>query len=349
MEENQVPNPGQQFNVTGQPKKKKSMGPVKGILIALVLAVIVIAIGFLIRMLVQGDGDYFLPFKQMFGIEEEEGSTSKKKSKKTKEVEEDEDEPEEEEEGQKTDPLGGKYTKLSSATSGDKVEHYRMSMDMGKTLKAMLEELDDAGLSSSSSSAGSMQMVLMMLNQFGDIIDGEVYYDIYFEGNDLIQVVFGYDYKDLLDNLYKYMKQNAPDSLEEENIKSADDLGKYLKDVLGQSLTEDTIYEMIAKDDATKKQLEQFGLSKKDITDAIDIVNEEGLIEFYLTGTTKIKGMISLALGTKDVKDGLKEMESEYGIKIDEDNIFSSLLEAMEDMEEIEKLEDYGMTFVKIK
>ena len=368
MEENQIPNPGQQFNnVTGEPKKKKSMGPVKGIIVALILAIIVIAIGFLIRMLVQGDGDYFLPFKQMFGIEEEEGSTSKKKSKKTTNTVEEPEE--EEEEGQKEDPLGGKYTLLSEATSGAKVEHYRISMDMGKMLKQMLKEIDTDDLEkiadkgselSSGSSSGkseqlissitdSMGMVMMVLNQFSDVIDGEMYFDIYFEGNDLIQIVMGYEYDKLLTKLYSYMKQNSPDTLTEQGIKSADDLGKYLKDTLDTNFNEDAIYEMIADKEETKKQLDEYGISKKDITDAVDFVNEEGLFEVYINGTTKLKGLISLVLGTKDVKDGLKQVESQYGIKIDPDNIFSSLFKSLGDVDEIEELEDYGMSFVKIK
>lgn len=364
MEENQVPNQEpqqsqpqagqQQYNNYGGPKKKKGLGPVKGTLLALCLAIIIIAIGLLIRMCIAGDGDYILPFKQMFGIEEEEGSSSEKKSKKTV-VEEDEDEDEnedEDEDGQTGDPLGGKYTLLSSATSGAKVEHYKMSMDLGKIFKKVMDEIDtdDLDMSSSSDDFGSiMSMGLMILDQFSDVIDGEIYCDIYFEGNDLIQFVFGYDYDKLLTNLYKYMKKNAPESLEEENITSVDDLRDYIKETLEENLTEDVICEMIMDSDDAKDMMDQIGLKEKDIKDAIDIVIDDGLIEFYVTGTTKLKGIISLALGTKEFKESISDFEDEYGVKIDEDDVFASMFEGLLNSEEFEELEDYGMTFVKIK
>ena len=347
---NQVPNQGQQFNATNGPSKKKGLGPVKGTLLALLLAIIVIAIGFLVRMLVQGDGDYLLPFKQMFGIEEEEGTSSKKKSKK--EVEEPEEGPEEEEEGQKGDPLGGKYTLLSPATSGDKVEHYRMTMNMGKLLKVAMKEYDkmDLDLSNDQTGIGSMAaMGVMLLQQMADVIDGEIYGDIYFEGNDLVQIVFGYDYEKLLTKLYDYMKKNSPETLTEEKITSADDLGKYVKEVLDENLTEEFIYNSMIQDKSSKEAMEQLGLREKDIKEAIDIVNEEGLFEFYITGTTKIKGIISLALSSKDFQESIKDAAKEYGIKIDEDDVFASFFEAAMDTDEFEDLEDYGMTFVKIK
>jgi len=353
MEENQVPNPGQQFNVTGEPKKKKGMGPVKGLIVAFILAIIVIAVGFLIRMLVQGDGDYFLPFKQMFGIEEEEGSTSKKKSKKTTNtVEEPEEDDDDEEEGQKGDPLGGKYTKLSSAVSGDKVEHYRLSANVGEMLEKILKEVntDELNFGDDESGMGSMvSMMLAMLKQFADVVDGEVYYDVYFEGNDLIQIVIGYDYDKLVTKLYKYMKKESPEALQEMKITDEEGLKEYLCTTLNAYLTEDQIYEMMISDEKSKKSMEEIGLSKKDILDAIDLVNEEGLVELYITGTTKVKGIISLVLGTKDFKDSLKQFEDQYDIEIDEDDIFSSLFKSLQDSDDFEELEDYGVELIKIK
>ena len=53
MEENEYQNP-----MGGNGTKKKGMGPLKIVLIVLVVAVILCAVGLLIRMLVADDGDY---------------------------------------------------------------------------------------------------------------------------------------------------------------------------------------------------------------------------------------------------------------------------------------------------
>ena len=66
MEENQNSN-SDEFTFSEDGKKKKGMGPLKGLLIALVMVFLIIVIGLLIRMVVAGDGDYFKPFKDMFG------------------------------------------------------------------------------------------------------------------------------------------------------------------------------------------------------------------------------------------------------------------------------------------
>ena len=125
MEENQVPNPEQQNNnVTGKQKTKKKMGPVKGLLLAILIVFLICVLGLLIRMVVAGDGDYFKPIKDIFGIEEKEDKKSSNSSKG----------------GESSVKSASRYALLSSDTEGENVKHYRLTLDMGDFFSKIMEE-----------------------------------------------------------------------------------------------------------------------------------------------------------------------------------------------------------------
>lgn len=356
-EESQKPNP-EQFNVTGNAKKKKGLGPVKGLLLAILIIFLICVVGLLVRMVVEGDGDYFKPVKELFGMEEdEEETTSKKKDKRKSDKDEDDDEDEKEvketktSKGSTSSKSASKYALLSDDTEDEDVKHYRMSFDMEEIMGTVMDEmseLDEDVSSYGNSEIGSMMgMAMMILPEVSDMIAGEVYFDVYFEGNDIIQIVVGYDYGELLENVYDYLKETVGDELKEEGIKSADDLAEMLVKQFDEYLDEDTICKEImnSSDEDTLATLKELGIKEKDIKDAIDINNAKGVIEFYITGTTKLKGLMSMVLGNEDFLDGLKDMEDELKVKIDEDNVIESMLKAINKSDECA---NYGIKFVEV-
>ena len=350
-EMNQTPNP-EQVNVSGNGKKKKGLGPVKGLLLAILIVFLICVIGLLVRMVVEGDGDYFKPVKSLFGIEEEEEETSsKKKNKKKSDDDEDEDEKETKEtknnKGKTSSKTTARYALLSDDTEDEDVKHYRMALDMEDIMDTVMDEmseLDDDDYGDMNSMVG---MAMMILPQVSDMIAGEIYFDIYFEGNDIVQIVVGYEYGELLENLYDYLKEEAEDELEAEGIKSADDLGEMLVEQFDEYLDEDAICKelMSSSDSETAATLSALGIKEKDIKDAIDINNAKGVIELYITGTTKIKGLMSMVLSSEDFLDELKDMEDELKVKVDEDNVIESMLKAINKSDE---LAAYGLKFVEV-
>lgn len=408
MEENQVPNPGP-FNVTGEqkPKKKKSMGPVKGTLVALLLAIIVIAIGFLVRMVIAGDGDYLKPIKDIFGIEDEDEDEDKKASVSRRD------------DVVVTPPVqaAGRYALLSDSVEGSNVKHYRLTVDVGeffKTIKEYLpsivdydendwhyEEngkeywLDDsdsdwdwsyddnnynydyddydysdwdwdydyddsddfynynepAAISEGFDAIGSnlesmLDVGMTFLELMGDLFDGEMYFDIYFEGNEIVQVVVGYDYMEFLENMYGYMLENNEEEIDDEEISSVSDLAKLVVKEFDEILDKDKLYDMFAEDEEFEASLKEMGIREKDVKDAIDFVNDEGLVEVYLNGTTKVKALLSMVLESESMKDELEEMEKETGVKLDEDNIIESVLKAANKSDGYKEL---GFKFVEVR
>ena len=199
----------------------------------------------------------------------------------------------------------------------------------------------------STSVSDFMTSMIMMVQEMADMIDGEMYFDIYFEGNEIVQVVVGYDYGPFLDNLYSYVKDEAGDELEEEGIYSVDDLADMMVEQFDEILDKDTLYDMIidSSDEDIEASLKEFGIKEKDIKDAIDFNNDRGLIEFYINGTTKLKALLSMVLESEDFQSELKAMEEETGVKVDEDNIIESILEAANKTEEYSEWE---LEFVEV-
>ena len=353
-EMNQTPNP-EQVNVSGNGKKKKGLGPVKGLLLAILIVFLICVIGLLVRMVVEGDGDYFKPVKDLFGIEEEEEETSSKKKNKKKSDDEDEDEKENREtktnKGKTSSNSSSRYALLSDDTEDEDVKHYRMTLDMEEIMETVMDEMSELDEDDYSSYGGSdiesmMGMAMMILPEVSDMIAGEMYFDIYFEGNEIVQIIVGYDYGEFLENLYDYLKEEAGDELEEEGIKSADDLADMLVEQFNEYLDEDALCkELMNSSDDTAETLSEMGIKEKDIKEAIDINNAKGVIEFYITGTTKLKGLMSMVLDSEEFQEELKDMATETKIKIDEDNIIESILEAMNDTDECAA---YGLEFVEV-
>ena len=387
MEENENQNP-EQFNNSGKPKKKKGLGFFKGLLLFLVIAVIICAVGLLIRMVVADDGDYLLPIRQLFGLEEEnddddkEESKTKKTSKSAK--------------NSSSLKSAQRYTLLSDDAEDSDVKHYRLTIDVKEFFELMMEELEDTDLLSSdydyedydydwddedydydwndedydfdlddydfedydydwdedytgSDDLSSMLgLGMMLLEEMGDMIDGEMYFDIYFEGNEIVQVVIGYDYAKFLENLYDYMLEEDEESLEDEGIESLDDFADYLVEQFEEVLDEDAIYDMImdSSDEDVEAALAELGIKEKDIKEAFDFYVDKGIMEVYINGTTKLKALLSMGLESESFRKELEEMEEETGVEVDEDNIIESIIEALNSSEE---LEDYGMEFVEVK
>lgn len=385
MEENQAPNPNQ-FNIAGNGnvKKKKGMGPLKGLLLAILMVFLICVIGLLIRMVVVGDGDYFKPIKDIFGIEEDDKDEDdeEKESKVSKKTSS-----EKKSSGNSKFQAIGKYALLSDDVDGKNVKHYRLTVDMGELFDLVMKELstesngydneyyssdndefdwneyedtldefnyleDEYDESKNSSNEfnqfeNMMGMAMMLMQEMADMIDGEMYFDIYFEGNEIVQIVIGYDYSKLLENLYDYMLDEAEDELEDEGINSVEDLADMIVEEFDAILDKDTLYDMImdSSDEDIESQLKEFGIKEKDIKDAVDFNNDKGVIEIYINGTTKLKALISMGLESESFQEEIKAMEKETGVKIDEDNIIESILEAANESDEYS---DFGFEFVEV-
>ena len=332
-------------------QKKKGMGPIKGLIVALILAICILAIGLLIRMLIADDGDFFKPIKNIFGIEEknEEEDTkeddAKKSSKKISS-------------NRKNENLSNRYVYLSNKVEDKEVKHYRLTVDMGNFIEKFMEEFDEdkidemfnekEDVSTDSNNLNTLiQTYISLLQQLSDLIDGEMYFDIYFEENEIVQIILGYDYNKLLENIYEYVKKLDSDGMKEEGINNLEDFVKYVKDQIEDSINEEVICDMILdSNEEVKDTLSEYGIKEKDIKDAIDINIDNGLIELYINGTTKLKAIISMALDSKEFQDNIKQIEKDSKIKIDEDNIIESILKSINDIDEYE---DFGLKFEKVK
>ena len=180
MEENQVPNQNpEQFNISGNEKKKKGLGPVKGTLLAIFIVILICLLGLLIRMVVADDGDFFKPIKSIFGIEDEE--ENEKKTSKTEKKSST---------GKSSFQSAERYALLSDDVEDEDVKHYRLTIDMKEFFSQMMDELGAAGnfenqdysdFDSENNPFGNMMgMAMTTLSQMADKIDGEIYFDIYF-------------------------------------------------------------------------------------------------------------------------------------------------------------------------
>ena len=376
MEENQVPNPEQQNNnVTGKQKTKKKMGPVKGLLLAILIVFLICVLGLLIRMVVAGDGDYFKPIKDIFGIEEKEDKKSSNSSKG----------------GESSVKSASRYALLSSDTEGENVKHYRLTLDMGDFFSKIMEEYStindfsddndysynedededeedyyydsdysyseddysadssddfysDDTTSSISKFEDMMESAMFMMQMMGDMVDGEMYFDIYFEGNEIVQIVIGYDYAKLAKNIYDYTIEYDEESMEDEGIKSYDDFVEYMNEQISTMLDKDEICKAIMEsmDEETKNKLSGMGIKEKDIKEAIDFNCDKGIFEMYINGTTKLKALVSMGLESDSFKEELVALEEGANVTIDEDNI-------IEASNETDIYSEYGIEFIEVK
>ena len=72
-----------------------------------------------------------------------------------------------------------------------------------------------------------------------------MYFDIYFEGNEIVQIVIGYDYAKLAKNIYDYTIEYDEESMEDEGIKSYDDFVEYMNEQISTMLDKDEICKAI--------------------------------------------------------------------------------------------------------
>ena len=385
MEENQNSN-SDEFTFSEDGKKKKGMGPLKGLLIALVMVFLIIVIGLLIRMVVAGDGDYFKPFKDMFGIETEDDTN------KTK----DEESVSDKLSGSNQSVSSSRYLLLSDEVENENVKHYRMTIDVKDMVSKVMDQMyntydsnEDEDLYSDeydntldnedsysdnwldnessddysnddldsyptdeSSTSAEIENVLgtlsFMMGFLEDMIDGEIYADVYFEGNEIVQVVVGYDYEKFIENYYESAldDEDAMSELEEQGIESVEDFKEYISSQFDEYLDEDYLCEMLMKEEDVASSLGELGIKEKDIKDAIDINNDIGLIEIYLNGTSKVKALISMGLESTGFQDTIEAIEEENDFTFDEDNIIESFFELANENEEYQEM---GIEFVEVK
>jgi len=312
MEENNSNNEEFKQVDTNPVNKKKKLGPVKGILLAILIVFLIVVVGLLIRMVVADDGDYFLPFKKMFGIEEEEDRKTKK-----------EKEPEEKTTSKTSVSSAERLSKLSSDATAKDVEHY--------TVNVSLKELMNMGLATLTTNGDASELTNSLLDGFMDnndmddnwnyddnddynwddddyddwnyddededdynwdeedddevldnmslddiaeLMEGEIIVDLYTKGNEVVQVVVGIDYMDLLKNLYDYALE-----LETEEVEAFDtfeDYADYIKTTLKMYLNKEMLVESIADEVSDY-------IDEDELADMIDIVNDRGLFELYFT------------------------------------------------------------------
>ena len=114
---------------------------------------------------------------------------------------------------------------------------------------------------------------------------------------------------------------------------------------LDENLDVDKLYDMIADSEETKEKLNEYGIKEKDIKEAIDFQIDTGILEVYINGTTKVKGLISMFLDSKEFENTLNQIK-DGKVDIDEDNVIESLIEVINGIDEIS---EYGLEFVEIK
>ena len=447
MEENQNPN-SDQFSFAEDGKKKKGMGPWKGLLIAIVIVFLICVIGLLIRMVISGDGDYFKPFKSLFGIEEEVEDKDKN---------EDQSKVDSSKTSTSNKSLSSpRYSLLSSDVDDKDVKHYRLTVNVKDFMEKIMNQLSSINSSSSlygdesdyydeddndndnmiddedsssyddifnnlnsplsynnkdnvfnklaydneynlfndneddvlndedeyyndnedgmiddedeysydneedsvldedngNSFLESLQPFMFISSMMNDIIDGEMYVDIYFNGNEIVQVVLGYDYEELAENLYDIILEQDSDSItemEEEGIENVDDFVNYIKEQLDENIDEDALYDMLIEDEDIEKALKEMEIKEKDIKDVIEINNDIGLIELYLNGTKKVNDLISSYLNSGELSEMIDSASEETGFEFDKDNIIESFIEFSNEAQELEEYQDMGIEFVEIK
>lgn len=334
--------------------KKKGLGALKGFLLAILIVFLICVIGLLIRMVVAGDGDYLKPVKQIFGLEEEdddedeeEGKSSKKSGKEEKE--ETEETTKKKKASSKTSFTSAeKYTLLSDDVEDEDVKHYRLTVDMEDFFGEFMDKAEDTELpDEESGQIGSMiGMAMMVAEEMSDRIAGEMYFDVYFEGNEIVQIIIGYDYGEFLEKFYDSMLED--EDADELEIESVDELAEQVVSIFDEILDEDKLYDRImeAYGDTAEPMLTQIGLKEKDIKDMIDFRNEEGLVEVYINGTSKLNALLTLVLGNEGLTESLKDMEKETKVKFDEDNIIESILKGANSSD---IYDEFDFKFVEVK
>lgn len=445
MEENENQNPVQSsdnFNFSdngGNGKKKKSMGPVKGLFVAIVIAVLIILLGLLIRMIIAGDNDYFKPIKDIFGIKDEEKTKAPNKVESITNNE------------SNNFISAERYSLLISDVDNKDVKHYRMTLNLKEFFQNLYDEMqdstnyndydsdyeddsqdedslfdktmslrmidedyddseddtyyddeddfyyddsddsyydddddfyyddendlsddeiysddrfrssldseddygtdyidpeDDMGGKIENFISQFSSMMSMMGDQIEDLIGGEMYYDIYFEGNEIVQVVLGVDYGDVISNVYDYIIENSSDEeieeMENEGVYSPEDLADYIVDKFNEGFDMDEMLD----DDSVKENLSEYDLTKQDIKSALNIHLDRGIAEIYLTGTGKVNELLNEYFDSYEFKQNFIDVDTgENIIDIDEDNIIEDLINYSNENEENQ---NYGMEFVEI-
>lgn len=425
MEENENQNPVQSsdnFNFSdngGNGKKKKSMGPVKGLFVAIIIAVLIILLGLLIRMIIAGDNDYLKPIKDIFGIEDEEKTKAPNKVESITNNE------------SNNFISAERYSLLISDVEDKDVKHYRMTLDLEDLFQNLYDEIqdsanyndydsdyeddnqdedslfdktmslrmtnededdtyfddsddsyyddendlsddeiysddrfrssldseddygtdyidpeDDIGNTIENFMSQFGTMMTMMGDQIKDLVGGEIYFDIYFEGNEIVQVVLGVDYGDIISNVYDYIIENSSDEeieeMENEGVYSPEDLADYIVDKFNEGFDMD---EMLS-DDSVKENLSEYNLTKQDIKSALNIYLDRGIAEIYLTGTGKVNEMLKEYFDSYEFKQNFIDIDTgENIIDIDEDNIIEDLINYSNENEDNQ---NYGVEFVEI-
>ena len=369
MEENG--NENENFNFSEEKPKKKGMGPLKGLLLAILIVFLICVIGLLIRMVVSGDGDYFKPIKTIFGIEGEKEDKEASNQSST----------------DKTDvskSLTNRYSLLSSSVDAKNVKHYRLTLDIQELLEKAMEDpklntvddtdeddygyddednysyddsdedyyYDEESYSTQTSNdfASSMASYLSLLEQMIDLVDGEIYADVYFNGNELVQVIIGFDYDKLVGNIYDFIIDNADEEtiegMEDDGIESEEDFKDYIVDTLAEQLDKDALVEELMENEEAEEVLSDLGIKERDIENSIDIVNESGLVEIYINGTDKLNDLLSEYLSDPTFLEEIEDVADENDYTLDEDNLIEDLLLLANEQEEYQ---DYGIEFVKVK
>lgn len=356
MAENQEPNNDWKTVENNETvKKKKGLGPVKGTLLALLIVFLICVIILLIRMEVSGDGDYFAPIKKMFGIsndseienDNEESLSNKKDSTNTNKK------------------SSGKYALLSNSATEKGVKHYNITVSLAEFIEISeeLEENEDmqsliSPISNNNASTNINKMQKLdfeddeslydnnddlenyddsiddydayydLLEEYKDIIDGELYIDLYAKGNEIIQVVLGIDYMKTIENYYNHEIEKGNSEIEE--FESADDYAKYIKTTLKLILTKDTLISMFAEQMGS-----EFGIDEDELSELIDINIDKGLFEFYFNCNDELNEAFADLIAENE-----DEIEAEG---IDPDNFFESMVPVYN-----KEMKKQGYDFIKI-
>ncbi len=299
----------------GDFKKKKSMGPLKGLLLAILVVFLICVIGLLIRMVVVGDGDYFKPIKDIFGIEGKKEDTKAPVEQKVQSV-----------------VSGQRYTLLNSKEEAEDVKHYRFSVDPVVLASKLMDVFGVEGRVST------------------EEIGGDVYLDIFANEDEFVGLVLGYDYLDMLEEQYnQYVKDpDMKDMLKEEGIDNLSDFVEMFESQI--DIDKDEIIDEMFKDDETVEKLNMLGISKKDIDEAINLVKDNGLLEVYVYGTEKFNELVSGEYNEQLEQIG-NDLDTEYEEEIPFDfdiNQIDEIADYINDFIENKEYEDYGIEISEI-
>lgn len=299
----------------GDFKKKKGMGPVKGLLLAILVVFLICVIGLLIRMVVVGDGDYFKPIKDIFGIEGKKEDTKAPVEQNVQSV-----------------VSGQRYTLLNSKEEAEDVKHYRLSVDPVILASKLMDAFGVEGQVST------------------EEIGGDVYLDIFATEDEFVGLVLGYDYLDMLEEQYnQYVKDpDMKDMLKEEGIDNLSDFVEMFESQI--DIDKDEIIDEMFKDDEIVEKLNMLGINKKDVDEAINFVKDNGLIELYVYGTEKFNELASGEYNEQLEQIG-NDLDTEYEDEIpfdfDIDQI-DEVAEYISDFIENKEYEDYGIEISEI-